>query len=76
MSLRTESPSKITTIPPWETIPTTVLLGLDDDLVPAEEREIAKQCTNDVRLVETDHFIIFRQPELVSKVIIDALREN
>jgi pimeloyl-ACP methyl ester carboxylesterase len=76
MSLRTESPSRITTAPPWETIPTTVLLGLNDDLVPAEEREIAKQCTNDVRLLETDHFIIVRQAELVSKVIIDALLGN
>jgi pimeloyl-ACP methyl ester carboxylesterase len=76
MSLRTESPSKVTTAPPWETIPTTVLLGIDDDLVPAEERERAKQCTDDVRLLETDHFIIVRQPELVSKVIIDALQES
>jgi hypothetical protein len=53
-----------------------VLLGLNDDLVPAEERERANQCTEDVRLLEIDHFIIVRQPELVSKVIIDALQEN
>lgn len=76
MSLRTESPSRIKAAPPWQTIPTTVLLGLDDDLVPAEERETAKQCTNDVRLLKTDHFIIVRKPELISKVIIEALQGN
>jgi pimeloyl-ACP methyl ester carboxylesterase len=76
MSLRTESPSKITAAPPWQTIPTTVLLGVDDDLVPAEEREIAKHCTSDVRLLETDHFIIFRKPKLISNVIIEALQEH
>lgn len=76
MSLRVVSASKVTTTPPWETIPTTVLLGRNDDLVPAEERERAKQFTDDVRLLETDHFIILRQPELVSKVILDALQEN
>ena len=76
MSLRTASPSKITTAPPWHTIPTTVLLGVDDDLVLTEEREMAKQLTSDVRLLETDHFIIFRKPESVSEVIIEALQEN
>ncbi len=76
VSLRVESPSKVRATPPWETIPTTVLLGTSDDLVPTGQRKRAEQCTDDIRLLETDHFIIFRRPELISGVIADALQHR
>jgi pimeloyl-ACP methyl ester carboxylesterase len=57
----------------WRTIRTTVLLGRDDDLVTADERAWVTQHVEDVRLLETDHFIVFRQPEAVVAVVQEAL---
>jgi hypothetical protein len=41
----------------WRIIPTTVLLGRTDQLVTDEERRWATAHLNDVRSLETDHFV-------------------
>jgi pimeloyl-ACP methyl ester carboxylesterase len=56
----------------WRTIPTTVLLGRDDRLVSDEERRWASDNLTDVRFLESDHFLAFRQPEAISDAVIEA----
>jgi pimeloyl-ACP methyl ester carboxylesterase len=58
------------------TFPTTVLLGRTDQLVTDEERRWATDHLNDVRFLETDHFVAFRQPEAISDAVIEALNPN
>ena len=60
----------------WRSIPTTVLLGRTDQLVTDEERSWATDHLNDVRVLETDHFVAFRQPEAISDAVIEALNPN
>jgi pimeloyl-ACP methyl ester carboxylesterase len=55
----------------WETIPTTVLIGRDD-LPPEEEVQWVFEKFPDVRLIESDHFIIFRQPRLVADLVLES----
>lgn len=57
----------------WETIPTTVLLGRLDDVVSEAERDWALARLADVRMLDTDHFILFRQPDAIADVITEAL---
>jgi pimeloyl-ACP methyl ester carboxylesterase len=65
----------------WATIPFTVLLGRSDLLVPVEEtvQEIANLLADkvpdqaDVRIIDSDHFIPFRQPDAVADVILEPL---
>jgi pimeloyl-ACP methyl ester carboxylesterase len=60
----------------WRIIPTTVLLGRTDQLVTDEERRWASDHLDDVRSLETDHFVAFRQPESISDAVIEALDPN
>jgi pimeloyl-ACP methyl ester carboxylesterase len=57
----------------WQTIPTTVLLGRHDELVSDEELSWVTEHMKDVRLLDTDHFILFRQPETITEVVMEAL---
>jgi pimeloyl-ACP methyl ester carboxylesterase len=57
----------------WVTIPTTVLIGRQDDLLAVEQRQWAAEHLNDVRNLETDHFILLRQPETIAEVVLEAL---
>lgn len=65
-----QSPS---TSPAWETIPSTVLLGRHDTMISAEAQDAALALEADVRILDTDHFIIFRQPEVVASAVLEAL---
>lgn len=38
-----------------------------------EERSWASDNLTDVRFLETDHFVAFRQPEAISDAVIEAL---
>ncbi len=58
----------------WRTIPTTVLLGRDDALNPTEHQEWARAQLDDVRIIDSDHFILFRQPDIVADLIEEAFR--
>jgi pimeloyl-ACP methyl ester carboxylesterase len=57
----------------WQTIPTTVVLGRHDELVSADERAWVTENVKDVRWLDTDHFILFRQPEAITEVVVEAL---
>ena len=57
----------------WQSIPTTVLLGRDDDLISAEEREWVTTHVPDVRPLDCDHFIQFREPQAVVDIVLEAL---
>jgi pimeloyl-ACP methyl ester carboxylesterase len=57
----------------WRAVPTTVLIGRDDPFFPPPAREDVGRRFADVRLVDGDHFVIFRTPELVADVVLEAL---
>ena len=58
----------------WETTPTTVLIGESDNLLPKADRKWAEEHLDDVRVIDTDHFIIFRHPEVVAQLVLETLR--
>jgi hypothetical protein len=55
------------------TVPTTVLLGRDDDLMSDADRQPATAAVDDLKKLDTDHFILFRSPEVVSTSVMEAL---
>jgi pimeloyl-ACP methyl ester carboxylesterase len=57
----------------WETTPTTVLIGERDNLLSEADRRWAEEHLDDVRVIDTDHFIIFRHPEVVAQLVLEAL---
>jgi pimeloyl-ACP methyl ester carboxylesterase len=59
----------------WQDVPTTVLLGRTDWMWPEPARAWATEHIADVRLVDSDHFILFRAPEAIADVVLEALRE-
>jgi pimeloyl-ACP methyl ester carboxylesterase len=56
----------------WDSIPTTMIIGRFDDLVPADRVAWAERHF-DVRILDTDHFIIFREPGFVADVVLEKL---
>ena len=65
----------------WATIPFTVLLGRSDPLVPAEEtiREVTDLTADtlhgrpDIRVIDCDHFLPFRTPDVIAELILEPL---
>lgn len=55
-----------------ESIPTTVVLGRNDQLISEADQQWAQAHLDDVRLLDTDHFVILRRPEAISRVIVEA----
>jgi pimeloyl-ACP methyl ester carboxylesterase len=53
----------------WRTVPTTILLGRSDLLLPGAQQDWARTHFSDVRIVEGDHFLPLLQPDLVAAVI-------
>ena len=60
----------------WQTIPTTVIIGEADELISSDERQWAIDNLTDVRVIDSDHFIPFRQPEAIGHIVLDALRPD
>ncbi len=60
----------------WAKVPTTILLGRGDDLVPLPLQEWAQAHFPDVRVVEGDHFLPFIDPETVVAIIQEALGKS
>lgn len=58
----------------WTSIPTTVVLGRDDELVSADERRWIAENIDDVREVDDDHFVLFRHPDAIADVVWEALQ--
>lgn len=57
----------------WESVPVTVLIGLEDDLLDDEDRSWAVDHFDDVRQLPTDHFVIMRDPDVVAEAVFEAL---
>jgi len=57
----------------WESIPTTIIIGSEDDLISDDDRARASGAFVDVQILPTDHFIIFRYPEAVRDAVVRAL---
>ncbi len=60
----------------WQSIPTTVLLGRFDDQPGANDLEGAAARVSDTRVLECDHFSIFRDPASVSRAILDGFQSH
>ena len=57
----------------WLHLPTTVVLGEHDDQPGADDLEGLAAAGADVRVVDCDHFTIFRTPEPVARAVLDGL---
>jgi pimeloyl-ACP methyl ester carboxylesterase len=55
----------------WKTIPATVVIGQDDQLLSEDDRQWAQAHFDDFRVLDSDHFLIFRRPELVGRTILE-----
>jgi surfactin synthase thioesterase subunit len=55
----------------WITTPSTVLLGADDRVVSEEEWQRAR-ARPDLRVVDGDHFLLMRRPEVVVDAVLQA----
>ncbi|WP_129337961.1 alpha/beta hydrolase family protein [Cellulomonas endophytica] len=53
----------------WHDVPTTVLLGRDDTLLPRGAALLVPPPVDDVRQVDCDHFLPFRLPDLVAATV-------
>jgi pimeloyl-ACP methyl ester carboxylesterase len=56
----------------WDSIPVTFIIGRFDDLVPSDRVTWAERHF-EVRILDCDHFIIFREPGFVADVVIEKL---
>lgn len=54
-------------------IPTTLILGSEDNLHPPEQQVWATRTFDDVRIIDCDHFIPVRAPEVIVGVVLEAL---
>lgn len=65
----------------WTTIPFTVLLGRRDPLIPVDQavQDITDLTTDmlrtrpDIRIIDSDHFIPLRNPDVVADLILEPL---
>lgn len=60
----------------WRTIATTVLLGRDDELVPGDSQDWARAHFDDARIIDSDHFVLFRAPEIVAGIVAEAIERH
>jgi hypothetical protein len=44
-----------------------------DNMLSEADRKWAEEHLDDVRVIDTDHFIIFRRPEVVAQLVLEAL---
>jgi surfactin synthase thioesterase subunit len=52
----------------------TFIIGRFDDLVPSDRVTWAER-QFEVRILDSDHFIIFREPGFVAEVVIEKLKD-
>lgn len=57
----------------WQSVATTVLVGHDDPLLSADRLEWTRAHVSDFRYLDCDHFILFRAPNAVSDIVLEAL---
>lgn len=61
---------------PWRQVATTVVLGRSDATQSPAQQAWAAGRFDDVRIVDSDHFVLWRTPEAVAAVVIEALGET
>ena len=59
----------------WRSIPSTVVLGRFDDQPGANDIAGAVARVSDTRVLDCDHFTLFREPGPVSRAILDGFQE-
>jgi pimeloyl-ACP methyl ester carboxylesterase len=57
----------------WRAVPTTLVIGRDDQFVPPDKQEEACERFDDVRLVDGDHFLGWLRPTLLSNIIAERV---
>jgi pimeloyl-ACP methyl ester carboxylesterase len=60
----------------WRSTPTTLVLGRHDDLNPKELQDWACNHFDDVRIIESDHFIPLRLPDTLADIIAGACEQQ
>mgnify|MGYP003620822692 CR=1 FL=1 len=58
---------------PWRQVPTTLVLGRSDTTQSPAQQAWATERFDDVRIVDSDHFILWRAPEVLAGVVVEAL---
>lgn len=58
---------------PWRQVTTTVVLGRSDATQSPAQQAWAAGRFDDVRIVHSDHFVLWRAPEAVATVVVEAL---
>jgi pimeloyl-ACP methyl ester carboxylesterase len=57
----------------WRTVPSTVVLGRQDEGSPEAGQRWATDRFDDVRIVDGDHFLPFRDPEVIADAVVHRL---
>jgi pimeloyl-ACP methyl ester carboxylesterase len=57
----------------WQDLPTSILIGTDDDFATPEEQRRAAATFSSTTVVDGDHLLIFRRPAVVAEAITTAL---
>jgi pimeloyl-ACP methyl ester carboxylesterase len=64
----------------WDSAPSTFLVGNADPLLDAEQCALLEDPSTreryDIRAVDTDHFLPWRHPEVISAVVVEALSQQ
>jgi pimeloyl-ACP methyl ester carboxylesterase len=60
----------------WDTVPSTFIIGTADPTLNEQQSRVDDSSTParyDIRTVDTDHFIPWRHPDIISGVVLEAL---
>ena len=58
---------------PWRKVATTLVLGRSDTTQSPAQQAWAEGHFDDVRIIDSDHFVPWRAPEVVAAVVVEAL---
>lgn len=58
---------------PWRVVATTVVLGRADATQSAAQQAWAVGRFDDVRILDSDHFVLWRAPKVLAAVVVEAL---
>jgi len=60
----------------WQSVPTTVLIGRFDEQTSADDIDRIAAAIPDRRILASDHFSIFREPDAISRAILQGLETS
>lgn len=58
---------------PWRQVATTLVLGRSDTTQSPAQQAWAVDRFDDVRIIDSDHFVLWRAPEVLAGVVVEAL---